>query len=245
MGITDGMSANVPITRPRTDTPVSSHLPHSKAADTDRLTTSTPTIRVNRRTIDGALIGIGLIATLVLAVSGGLLTWGSNFSKNYVGDELSSQHISFPSAAQLTTEGRTDLLGHADHKLDSGTEAQAYASYINGHLAKIAAGATFADLGTPERAAKADVDAAVAAAKTPAEISALQAKVDGITTQRNTLFKGETLRGLLLSAYAWSTVGRIAGIAASGAFIAAVLVAILVGLGIRHLLSSKHATFTQ
>jgi len=62
----------------------------------------------------------------------------------------------------------------------------------------------------------------------------LQAKADGVTAQRNTLFKGETLRGLLLSAYAWSTVGMIAGIAAIGAFIAAAMMAILSVLGIVH-----------
>ena len=41
-------------------------------------------------------------------------------------------------------------------------------------------------------------------------------------------------RGLLLSAYAWSTVGMIAGIAAIGAFVAAGLMAILVALGVVH-----------
>ena len=53
--------------------------------------------------------------------------------------------------------------------------------------------------------------AAVAAGQPQAQVDALQAKADAITDNRNTLFKGETLRGLLLSAYAWSTVGMIAG----------------------------------
>jgi hypothetical protein len=122
----------------------------------------------------------------------------------------------------------------ADHKLDTGKEAEGYASFINGHLAKIAAGATYADLGTPESAAKADVTAAVDAGKPQATIDQLQAKADGITAQRNTLFKGETLRGLLLSAYAWSTVGMIAGFAAIGAYLAAALMAALVVLGMIH-----------
>ena len=122
----------------------------------------------------------------------------------------------------------------ADHKVDTGKEAEGYASFINGHLQGIANGATYADLGTPESAAKADVKAAVDAGKPQATIDELQAKADGFTNQRNTLFKGETLRGLLLSAYAWSTVGMIAGIAAIGAFIAAGLMAILSVLGIFH-----------
>ena len=70
--------------------------------------------------------------------------------------------------------------------------------------------------------------AAVDAGQAQAQVDALQAKADVITAQRNTLFRGETLRGLLLSAYAWSTVGSIAGIAAIGAFVAAGLMAILV-----------------
>ena len=64
--------------------------------------------------------------------------------------------------------------------------------------------------------------------------TACRPTADVISAQRNSLFKGETLRGLLLSAYAWSTVGMIAGIAAIGAFIAAGLMAILVALGVVH-----------
>jgi hypothetical protein len=67
-----------------------------------------------------------------------------------------------------------------------------------------------------------------------AKVDELQATADGITGQRNTLFKGETLRGLLLSAYAWSTVGMIAGIAAIAAFAAAAIMLVLVGLGVVH-----------
>lgn len=66
------------------------------------------------------------------------------------------------------------------------------------------------------------------------EIAALQAKADVITGERDSLFRGETLRGLLLSAFAWSTIGRIAGIAATLAFIAAGVMVVLVAFGIRH-----------
>jgi hypothetical protein len=195
---------------------------------------TTPVVAVKRRTIDSVLISLGLVAVVVLAVAGGLLTWGANFSNDYVHDELGSQNVSFPSAEALTEEGRTDLLQYADHKVDTGAEAEGYASYINGHLAGIADGATYADLGGPERAAKAAVADAVAAGQPQATIDELQATADGITNQRNTLFKGETLRGLLLSAYAWSTVGQIAGYAALAAFIAAAVMAVLVVLGMVH-----------
>ena len=196
--------------------------------------TSTPTVALKRRTIDLVLIGFGVVATAVFAVAGGLLTWGNGFSDDYVTRELSSQNISFPSAEKLTEEGRTDLLGFAGERLVTGSGAEAYASYINGHLEEIADGATYADMGATESAAKAEVTAAKDAGQTQAEIDALQSKADGISGQRNSLFKGETLRGLLLSAYAWSTVGTIAGVAAIGAFIAALIMAILVVLGVIH-----------
>lgn len=191
-------------------------------------------VALPRRTIDAVLIGFGAVAMVVFLVAGGLLTWGSNFSDDYVTRELSSQNISFPDAAGLEAEGRSDLLEFAGQRLTTGDQAEGYASYINGHLEGIAGGATFADLGIPERAAKAAVTDAVAAGASKDEVAALQATADGITVQRNTLFKGETLRGLLLSAYAWGTVGTIAGIAAIGAFLAAAAMAILVFLGVVH-----------
>ena len=194
----------------------------------------TPIVALKRRTIDSVLIGFGLVAVVVFAVAGGLLTWGNNFSADYVGDELASQNITFPSAEALTTDGRTDLLEFADQRLDTGKEAEAYASYIDGHLTGIADGATYADLGAVESAAKADVKAAVAAGESQVKVDELQATADGISGQRNSLFKGETLRGLLLSAYAWSTVGMIAGIAAIAAFVAAAIMLVLVGLGVVH-----------
>jgi len=202
--------------------------------DSPVTTAEQPVIAVKRRTIDSVLIAFGVVAMAVFAVAGGLLTWGHNFSDDYVTKELSSQNITFPTAEKLTTEGRTDLLEFAGNRLDTGDEAEAYASYIDGHLQEVAGGATYADLGAPESAAKAEVKAAVEAGKPQATIDELQAKADAISGQRNTLFKGETLRGLLLSAYAWSTVGMIAGIAAIGAFVAAAVMAILSVLGLIH-----------
>jgi hypothetical protein len=193
-----------------------------------------PVLTLRRRTIDSVLVSLGAVVALVLVAAGGLLTWGANFSNDYVHDELTSQHIAFPASAALTTEGRTDLLSHAGASVDTGTEAEAYASYINGHLQAVAGGKTYADLGTPERTATAALTQAQTSGAPAAEVASLKAASDKITGQRNTLFKGETLRGLLLSAFAWATIGRIAGIAAYVAFGAAALMALLVALGARH-----------
>jgi len=75
-----------------------------------------------------------------------------------------------------------------------------------------------------------------------ATVADLQATADQITGQRDSLFRGETLRGLLLSTFAWSTIGRIAGIAAVIAFIAAGAMVVLVVLGLFHRFRSTPST---
>lgn len=193
-----------------------------------------PVVALKRRTIDSVLIAVGAVLTVALVVAGALLSWGSDFAADYVDDELSSQNITFPPAAALEEEGRTDLLKYAGEAVNTGPEAEAYASFIDGHLQGIAGGATYAELGTPERAANATVEAAVTRGASEAEVAELQAAADAITGQRDTLFKGETLRGLLLTAFAWSTVGQIAGYAAVAAFVAGGVMLVLVLLGLRH-----------
>ena len=190
-------------------------------------------VKVRRRSIDKVLIGMGLIAAIVFAAAGGLLMWGSNFATDYVHDELSSQKVFFPPAAALKEEGRTDLVGHAGQQVTTGSEAQAYASFINGHLQQIGEGKTYAQI-DDRGAAQAVVDAKAKGAS-KAEVAKLQATADELKTQRDTLFKGETLRGLLLTSYAWATIGRIAGIAAWVAFAGAAVTAALVIAGLFHL----------
>jgi hypothetical protein len=193
----------------------------------------TEVVALTRRTVDRVLVSFGIVAAVVFAVAGGLLLWGSNFSSDYVHDELASQNVTFPSAADLKAEGRTDLLEHADEQVTTGPEAEAYASYIEGHLEGIADGKTYSQI--DDRGAAAAVEAAEEAGAPQAEIDALQVEADTLKAQRDTLFKGETLRGLLLSSYAWWTVGRIALFAAIGAFAAAAVMGLLSIAGLFHL----------
>jgi hypothetical protein len=173
----------------------------------------------------------------VFAVAGALLAWGANFSNDYVYDELSSQNVVFPDEASLREEGRDDLVKYADEQVTTGPEAEAYASYINGHLQGIADGQTYSEI--DDRGAQEAVVAAEEAGASEAEVAELQATADELKGQRDSLFRGETLRGLLLSAFAWSTMGRIAGIAAWVAFAAAAVMAALVIAGIVHLARHK------
>ncbi|HET9610106.1 MAG TPA: hypothetical protein VFP06_10895 [Acidimicrobiales bacterium] len=194
-------------------------------------------IELHRRTVDKLLIAFGVIAAMVLAAVGGLLTWGSTFAADYVQDELESQNIFFPDEASLVEEGRDDLVQYADEQVTTGQEAEAYASFIDGHLQGIADGQTYSQI-DDRGAAQAVVDAEEAGAS-PEEIAELQATADELRGQRDSLFRGETLRGLLLSTYAWSTVGRIAAIAAWVAFVGAAVMVALVVAGVFHVKRSK------
>jgi hypothetical protein len=210
--------------------------------DRSRVGTDAPTqvddvVQLHRRTIDKVLIGMGVVAALVFASAGALLMWGSNFAEDYVHDELASQNITFPSAEELEEEGRDDLLGYAGEDVTTGDQAEAYASFINGHLQGIADGQTYSQI-DDRGAAQAVVEAEEAGAS-PEEIAELQATADELKAQRDSLFRGETLRGLLLTTFAWATVGEIAGIAAWVAFAGAAVMAALVIAGLVHLRRSK------
>jgi hypothetical protein len=199
--------------------------------------TTTPgsddTVQLHRRTIDKLLIGTGAVAAVVFAAAGGLLMWGSNFAEDYVHDELASQNVVFPDEASLREEGRDDLVKYADEQVTTGGEAEAYASFIAGHMEGIADGKTYAEI-DDRGAAQAVVEAQENGAS-QAEIAELQATANELRAQRDSLFRGETLRGLLLSTYAWATIGMIAGIAAWVAFAGAAVLAVLVIAGLVHL----------
>jgi hypothetical protein len=192
-------------------------------------------VPVTRRRIDHLLIGAGAAIAVVLLVAGALLTWGNVFARDYVHDELAAQAITFPDEAALQEEGRDDLVPYAGELVDTGTEAQAYAGYIAGHVEEIGGGKTYAELGEDQFAAEADLNEAIAADAPQAEVDELQATYDGIVGQRDTMFRGEMLRGALLNTYAWDTVGQLAGYAAIGAFVGAAVLALLAGAGVVHL----------
>ena len=159
------------------------------------------------------LVTIGTVLFLVLVVGSGLLLWGSTFANNMVHDQLSEQKIQFPpkGSPALDPKEFPGLQRYAGQAVDTGPKAKAYANeFIKVHLAGVANNKTYSQ-------------ASEAARNDPKN-----AKLEG---QVQTLFRGETLRGLLLYAWGWSVVGMIAywvGVAALlGAF--AVFLALLLG----------------
>jgi hypothetical protein len=175
--------------------------------------------KTRRKLIDKVLISFGVVTMVVLVGVGGLSWWAQSFINNNVRDELASQKIYFPplgSPALASPQIGPYLDQYAGQQLLTGAQARAYADhFIAVHLSEVAGGQTYAQ-----------VSAASLADPGNAQLK----------QQAQTLFQGETLRGLLLGdAYAFSTVGHIAQIVAIVLFVAAGVMAILILLGLAHL----------
>jgi len=190
---------------------------------------------MQRRTLDIVLSVGGLALAGLLLVIGIVFTSNANFANDYVTDQLSQQHIKFKAAAALTDEEKKSacVVKYAGQDLTTGKQAECYANdFIGLHLKSTANGATYAELGAPQ----ADLRTKVADAEKANDpnLANLQQQLADITTQRDTVFKGETLRGLLLTSYGFSEFGTKAGQAATVAFLAAGLLALLAIAGFVH-----------
>lgn len=169
-----------------------------------------------RRTFDAIMSSVGALLTVMLVVAGALLFWGHSFANNNVTEQLTAQKIFFPDADSLA-DPRIEpyLTKYAGRQLTTGAQAEAYANhYIAVHVSDVADGKTYAEMG-----------ALVQADPDNAELAA----------QRETIFKGETLRGLLLNAFAFWKVGQLALIGSIVSFALAALMGLLTVLGFLHL----------
>lgn len=179
---------------------------------------------MRRKTFDMILSVGGAVLVVVLLVAGGLGLWGYSFANSNVHNQLAQQQITFPPAAAFAhakagTEITPSMIGtvskYAGQPLVTGQQAEVYANdFIAVHLQEIGGGKTYAQLSA---ASIADPN---------------NAKLAG---QVATVFKGTTLRGLLLEAYAFSTFGEIALVAAIISFVLAGVMLLLTLLGVVHL----------
>jgi hypothetical protein len=177
-----------------------------------------------RRSVFDTLTSFGgVVLVVVLLVAGGLLMWGYSFTHSNVHKQLSEQQIFFPPKAAFAhakpgteiTPGMIPYLEkYAGQQLLTGQQAQAYADhFIAVHLSQM-----------PYRGVYAKISAAALAKPNDA----------GLKTLEQASFQGTTLRGLLLEAYGFSTVGVIMFWGAIASFGLALIMLILVGLGLRH-----------
>jgi hypothetical protein len=172
---------------------------------------------MKRKTFDAMFASFGVAVAVLLIVAGGLLTWGHSFVTHQVKTQLAAEKIFFPAkgSAALAPKAIGPYLNkYAGEQMLTGQQAEVWADhFIAVHLQAIGGGKTYSQL-------SAEAIAQPNNAKLAAQVA--------------TVFKGETLRGLLLNAYAFGKMGTIAGIAAVVAFAGAALMLLLSALGLAH-----------
>jgi hypothetical protein len=172
---------------------------------------------MRRRTFDALVSVAGIVLAAVLLAAGGLMLWAHSFVDSQVSTQLSAQKIVFPARSNpefkaLPPADAAAMGQYAGQQMTTGAQAEVYANnFIAFHLSKM--GGTYSQL-----------SAKSLAQPNNAKLAAL---VD-------TVFKGTTLRGMLLNAYAFWQMGVIALWAAIVAFIGAGLMLILSALGFIH-----------
>jgi hypothetical protein len=149
----------------------------------------------------------GFALAAILFVAGGLLLWGSTYTHNIVHNQLAAQKIYFPPKAafahpkaggEITPSMIPSVSQYAGQQLVTGQQAQSYAdNFIGVHIANMTGGQTYAQLSAASLAQPDN-------AKLAGEVAAV--------------FKGETLRSILLNAFGWWKVSQITYIAALAAF---------------------------
>ena len=182
-----------------------------------------------RATLDKLISWTGLLLAVFLLVAGGLLTWAASFAGSQVHDQLAMQDITMPAKAQLETKSQhTALDQYAGQKMTTGAQAKAFADhYILVHMNAAGGGQTYEEV----------------SGKYITMTDAQKASPEGqkLAGLRQTLFMGNTLRGELLTAYAFAKLGTIAGYAAIASFAGA---AFLFALGLMGLVHAKRARET-
>ena len=175
---------------------------------------------MRRKTFDAIATMAGLVLAVVLAIGGGLLLWGHSVVSTDVHNQLAAQKIVFPAAGSpeikaLPAADAAAMTAYAGQTMTTGAQAQAYADhFIAVHLGEIGGGKTYSQLSAAAMA---------------------QPKNTALATQVATIFKGTTLRGMLLNAYGWWQMGQIMLVSAFVAFGAAALFLILSLFGFWHI----------
>ena len=174
---------------------------------------------MNRSFVDRLVSATGAIVGVVLLAAAALLFYAHSYVHGQVTDQLREQQISFPAAGSesITSLPQADqaaISQYAGQTMVNGAQARAFSDhYIKVHLAEVADGQTYSQVSAKALANPDD---------------------QKLAGQVQTLFRGETLRGLLLNAYAWDTMATVAFIAAWISLAAGVLLLLLAAFGLRH-----------
>jgi hypothetical protein len=172
---------------------------------------------MNRTTWDKIVSASAAVIAVAMIVLGGFAIYGGNFGRDNVQSRLEPQNITFPPFDAMSPEEQVEVGAFAGQQVTNGAQAEAFSRYIGGHLAAVNDGKTYAETSGEARAEGLD----------PKVAAELQGKAD-------TLFKGETLRSILLNAYGWWTVATIALFAGYAMVALGILLGVLALMGFRH-----------
>jgi hypothetical protein len=191
---------------------------------------------MRRSTLDKFFVAGGLVLAVLLFALGVVLKQNANFAHDYVHNQLIQQKITFtPKAGLAADENATCLVDNAGKPLDSGKQAECYANnYIAVHLKAVNDGKTYSETSGVARTMR--TDATTAQEQNAPNAAALDAQATALEGKVQTLFRGETLRGLLLTSYGFSEFGRKADQAATVAFLAAFVLFLASIAGLVHAL---------
>ena len=179
---------------------------------------------MKRHTFDKLVSYVGLGLAGLLFIFAGLLNWGASFADENVASQLAMQNISFPSVDSMPAATKDQLTKWADQKVMTGEMARDYSDlYILEHMN---ASAT-AVMGKP--ATYSEVSGAYMGLVRGGSTDT--AKIAQYGELRETLFMGNTLRGMLLQAYAFGTMGVIAGYAAIASLVGGLVFLLLAIVG--------------
>ena len=194
---------------------------------------------MSRRHLDIIIATGGALFAVLVAVLGVVMWNEADFAKDNVRTQLSEQQIFFKDADKLTESERQNpgTVKYAGQQLTTGEQAQAYAAYIGGHLKDQATtagypGATYASIGAVQTELRTKV-AQAKAANDPAAAD-YEKQLAAVNALRENQFKGETLRGMLLTTYGFSVLGERAALASTIAFGIAGVAALLAAAGFVH-----------
>jgi hypothetical protein len=190
---------------------------------------------MKRRTLDVIVSVGGLLLAGLLLIAGLVLTSNAKFANDYVTQQLAEQKINFKPAATLTDaeKAKPCLVQYAGQPLTTGKQAECYANnFIGLHLESTGGGKTYAELGDVQTQLRTQI--ADAQKTNASNLADLQKQLTDATSARETVFKGETLRGLLLTSYGFSEFGTKAAQASTVAYIGAGVVALLAFFGFIH-----------
>ena len=183
---------------------------------------------MKRRTFDKLVSYVGLGLALLLFIFAGLLNFGGGFASENVRTQLANQNIAFPIEAGLPANTKDQLLKWAGMQVVSGEMARDYSDlYILEHMNASSA----AVMGNP--ATYSEVSSAYLTAQRSSGTDPVQ--LQKLSDLRDSLFMGNTLRGMLLQAYAFGMMGVIAGYAAIASLVGGLVFLLLAIAGLMHI----------